>query len=301
MKDPHVILCPVDFSPLSTAVLRHAAALARDTGARLVLLHVIEPLLVQAASMTYDTTYLQDETHRSLSVLAAGLGQGVHRTPPVPRVCIGLPPAEILQAVADEHADLVVMGTQGHRGAARLFFGSTTLKVLRETSARVLVIPPDTHGLVRDASDGTELAIARVVAAVDFSESTGVTVQAAADMAARRRARLVLAHVVPEPHGLNRWAQMVAEHQQRRIERANLELELLAHEVRPQVGTVDRVVTAGHADQELAQLADFEPGTLLVMGLRRGPGVFAPQPGSTAYRVLCLTTAPVLVVPRVGR
>jgi hypothetical protein len=33
-----------------------------------------------------------------------------------------------------------------------------------------------------------------------------------------------------------------------------------------------------------------------VMGVRRG-GLLAPQPGSTAYRVLCLARAPVLVVP----
>ena len=301
MKDPHVILCPVDFSPLSTPVLRHAAALARATGARLVLLHVIEPLLVQAASMTYDTTYLQDETHRGLTVLASGLGQGVHRTPPVPRVRIGLPHTEILQAVVSEQADLVVMGTQGHRGATRLFFGSTTLRVLREAPVPVLVVPPESPGLVRDASDGPELALSRVVAAIDFSEATAVTVQAAAALATRQGARLVLAHVVAEPHGLERWAQLVAEHQQRRIERATGELELLAGEVRAQVGSVDLIVTAGHADQELARLADAEPGTLLLMGLRRAPGVLAPQPGSTVYRVLCLSKTPVLVVPRVGR
>ena len=36
---------------------------------------------------------------------------------------------------------------------------------------------------------------------------------------------------------------------------------------------------------------------LIVMGLASDRGVFAPRPGSIAYRVLCSTTVPVLVVP----
>jgi hypothetical protein len=36
---------------------------------------------------------------------------------------------------------------------------------------------------------------------------------------------------------------------------------------------------------------------LIVMGLTSDRGVFAPRPGSVAYRVLCSTTIPVLVVP----
>jgi nucleotide-binding universal stress UspA family protein len=297
MKDPRVILCPVDFSPLSTPTLAHAAAIARDTGARLVLLHVIEPLLVQAAAMKYDTTYLQDESHRGLSILAASLGPGVHRTPPVPRVRIGLPHVEILQAVASEQADLVVMGTQGHHGASRLFFGSTTLRVLRDTPVPVLAVPPAAGGLVHLGSEGPAVAVTRIVTAIDFSESTESTLRAAAAVARRWEARLVLAHVVAEAGALEHWAHLLAAHQQRRLERATRELELLTAEIRGETTPPEIAVASGQAAEELARLADAEPGTLLVMGLRHGAGVLAPQPGSTAYRVLCLAKTPVLVVP----
>ena len=47
------------FPPVPPRTVAHAAAIAVAPGARLLLLHVIEPLLVQAAAMKYDTTYLR--------------------------------------------------------------------------------------------------------------------------------------------------------------------------------------------------------------------------------------------------
>jgi hypothetical protein len=46
--------------------------MARREGARLTLLHVVEPLLVQAASMIYDSNYLEADATRELS----GAGDG---------------------------------------------------------------------------------------------------------------------------------------------------------------------------------------------------------------------------------
>lgn len=37
------ILFPTDFSPASEQALTHATSLARDTGAKLFILHVVEP------------------------------------------------------------------------------------------------------------------------------------------------------------------------------------------------------------------------------------------------------------------
>ena len=53
----------------------------------------------------------------------------------------------------------------------------------------------------------------------------------------------------------------------------------------------------GDPERVLAAMAGERPRTLLVLGLRRGAGLLSPQPGSTAYRILCLARTPVLVVP----
>jgi nucleotide-binding universal stress UspA family protein len=303
MSHTPLVLCPVDFAPPSAELVRHAVAFAGgprpdgDTRASLTLLHVVEPLLVQAAAMTVDANALQDESRRALAALAASTTSTALPRPPALDVRVGLPHVEILAAAADAQASLIVMGTQGQTGAARLFFGSTTQRVLRETVTPTLVVPPAANAIVTDDDAGPRLAIEHVVAAVDFSDATAATIQAAASLAARSRAPLTLAHVVPEARAVDRWATLLQEHQALRTARAGDELRLLAREVGAQVPDVRISATHGEAERALATLASEHPRTLLVMGLRRGAGLLSPQPGSTAYRVLCLARTPVLVVP----
>lgn len=303
MPQPPLVLCPVDFSPPTADIARHAVAFATgarpdgDAKARLTLLHVVEPLLVQAAASKADPTALQDDCRQALAALAGSVATTALDAPPSLEVRIGLPHVEILKAAAEAHATLIVVGTQGQTGAARLFFGSTTQRLLRETVTPVLVVPPSATPVVRDGSSGPTLAIARVIAAVDFSDTTAGTVQAAASLAARTGAALTLAHVVPEARGLDRWAALLEAHQAQRTAKAGDELALLAREVSGQVRDVRTSSTLGDPERVLAALGAETPGALLVMGIRRGAGLLAPQPGSTAYRVLCLTRTPVLVVP----
>lgn len=303
MSHTPLVLCAVDFSPPSAELVRHAVAFAcgprpdGDTRAALTLLHVVEPLLVQAAAMTVEADVLQNESRHALAALASSTTSTAMTRPPSLDVRVGLPHVEILAAAAATHASLIVMGTQGQTGAARLFFGSTTQRVLRETVTPTLVVPPAAHAIVGDDASGPALAIEHIVAAVDFSDATAATVQAAASLAARTGATLTLAHVVPDARALDRWATLLEQHQALRTARAGDELALLAREVQPRVPDVRTSATQGEPERALATLASARPRTLLVMGLRRGAGLLGPQPGSTAYRVLCLARTPVLVVP----
>ena len=303
MSSPPLVLCAVDFSPSSADIVRHAVALAGgprpdgDSRAVLTLLHVVEPLLVQAAAMTVKAVVIQDECRQALAALASSVTSTALPQPATLDVRVGLPHVEILKAAADAHAALIVLGTQGQTGAARLFFGSTTLRVLRETVTPTLVVPPAAGPIVRDDTSGPTLAIAHVIAALDFSDTTAATAQAAASLAARAGARLTLAHVVPEARGLERWAALVEEHQAQRTARAGEELAQFARELQAQVPDVRVVASQGEPERVLSTLAGEQPRSLLVMGLRRGAGLLSPQPGSTAYRVLCLARAPILVVP----
>jgi nucleotide-binding universal stress UspA family protein len=303
MAQPSLVLCPVDFSPPSGEIARHAVAFAAGAGpdhdgrARLAFLHVVEPLLVQAAATKADPTALQDDCRQALAALAGSVASTALDAPPSLEVRVGLPHVEILKAAAETQATLIVMGTQGQTGAARLFFGSTTQRVLRETVTPMLVVPPAATPIVRDGSRGPVLAIAHIVAAIDFSDATAGTVQAAVSLAARTGAALTLAHVVPDARGLERWAALLEAHQAQRTARAGDELALLGREVSGQVRDVRTSATLGEPERVLAALGSETPGTLLVMGVRRGSGLLAPQPGSTAYKVLCLARTPVLIVP----
>lgn len=303
MSHTPLVLCAVDFSPSSAELVRHAVAFAGgprpdgDGRAAVTLLHVVEPLLVQAAAMTVEADTIQDECRRALAALASSATSTALPRPPALEVRVGLPHVAILEAAAEAHASLVVLGTQGQTGAARLFFGSTTQRVLRETVTPTLILPPAANPIVRDDASGPTLAIEHVVAAVDFSDTTAATVQAAASLAARAGAGLTLAHVVGHARAMDRWAALLEAHQAQRTARAGDELALLAREVQAQVPAVRTAAAQGDPERVLAALASETPRTLLVLGLRRGAGLLAPQPGSTAYRVLCLARTPVLVVP----
>ena len=72
---------------------------------------------------------------------------------------------------------------------------------------------------------------------------------------------------------------------------------MIAREMQAQVPDVRTVASQGEPERVLATLAAEQPHSLLVMGVRRGAGLLSPQPGSTAYKVLCLARTPVLVVP----
>ena len=59
----------------------------------------------------------------------------------------------------------------------------------------------------------------------------------------------------------------------------------------------DAIVSLGHPAEVIGSAADDRRTQLIVMGLNSDQGPFAPRPGSIAYRVLCSTQVPVLVVP----
>jgi nucleotide-binding universal stress UspA family protein len=293
----------VDFSPPSAEIVRHAAAFAAgprpdgDGRAPLTLLHVVEPLLVQAAAMTEDAGQIQDECRATLAALATTVASPDAAQPAAIEVRVGLAHVEILQAAADAHASLIVMGSQGHGGAARVFFGSTTQRVLRETVTPTLVVPAGAGVIAKDGPAGPSLRLLHVIAAVDFSDTTAATVAAAARLAQRTGAVLTLAHAVPPAYALERWGTLLDEHHAQRVRKAGDELALLAREIRGQVAEVRVAALEGDPERTLAALADGQAGSLLVMGVRRGGGLLGPQPGSTAYRLLCLARTPALIVP----
>jgi nucleotide-binding universal stress UspA family protein len=133
------ILCPVDLSAASRAAARTAAVMADSFDARLTVVFVDDPLLTQAAQR-FDEGELARRTGAELTRFvekAIGKRPGCGY-----EIVNGDPATEILNAARRLKADLIVMGTQGHRGPKGLFFGSTAATVVKRTTIPVLVVPP---------------------------------------------------------------------------------------------------------------------------------------------------------------
>src|SRR5918993_262306 len=142
------VLCPVDFSESSGGALRYAAAIAAYLSGRLTLLAVNDPLLAEALEFAPGPSHLTDDTVREVDAFwrqtFAGSTHGVGDVRP--EVATGKPAEEILRIAQERDCDVIVMGSQGSTGFRKAYFGSTTERVLRETSTAVLVTPAGDAG-----------------------------------------------------------------------------------------------------------------------------------------------------------
>src|SRR5262245_20142144 len=124
----HTILHPTDFSTYSEHALRFACALARDYGARLVVLHAaVPPTVVYGEGIVPgDPVTAEREARDELNRLAVPAGVRAER-----RFEEGDAAPTILRAAKELPADLIVLGTHGRTGLARLLMGSVAELVVR--------------------------------------------------------------------------------------------------------------------------------------------------------------------------
>jgi len=132
-----VILHPTDFSVGSEAALRVARRLAREHGARLIVLHVavLEDLLAGTPAAEVDPALyrkaLEDVRNR-----VEGPDLKHHVESMLRR---GYATDGILQTAEEVGCDLIVMGTNGRTGLSRLFMGSVAEHVLAKADCPVLI------------------------------------------------------------------------------------------------------------------------------------------------------------------
>ncbi len=139
------ILAPIDFSAASDHVVAEALALARAVQGRLVLLHVVPPALrlggdaALAESGAEFAVEAETDAHRRLAELQDKLradgvaAHAVHRS--------GHAGECIVQQAERLSADYIVIGSHGHTAFYDLIVGSTTTRVLKEATCRVVVVP----------------------------------------------------------------------------------------------------------------------------------------------------------------
>jgi nucleotide-binding universal stress UspA family protein len=134
------LLVGVDESEGSRAALDFAADLAADLGARVVLLHVFEPLAhVERLAPGVDLRVLRERAKAALAgpLSAELVRRGIaHET----RVEEG-EPARVLVEVADEvGADLLVVAARRKRRLEELVLGSTSARLPQLTHRPVAIV-----------------------------------------------------------------------------------------------------------------------------------------------------------------
>ena len=258
------VLAAIDLGPSSARVLAHAAGFARLLQTDLRVLHVNADTSPAAHDRVVEFCtrrgpYEVDIEQMEVIIRSGHVSEVIHRE------------------AARGRAALVVMGSRGQGGLARLLLGSSSGAVLRSAPAPVLLVPPIDLDIVNIA-DRVQLTSGPILAAVDLAESCDHQLSLASRLAALGRQPLLLMTVA---------AARLSDHE------AGVMLRERGRHLLP-VKPRATIVRRGHVADEISNCASAEGAGLVVMGLReRTRG----QPGVIAAAVLKTNRAFVLAVP----
>lgn len=152
------ILYTTALGPHTRPVFRFAVGLARQQNARIVLLHVVEPLssnvrfLIdnylapdKAEQLHQEATRgILEKFHNRLEAFCSEeLGTTLEQTPVISeiRVVSGLPCEAILQEADRCNADLIIVGAHTGSSPRANFIGSTTRRLTLLSKRPVLIVP----------------------------------------------------------------------------------------------------------------------------------------------------------------
>jgi universal stress protein A len=147
MKPIRRILHPSDFSPASQSAYARAVDMAKSGKAELLLVHVLAPV-----APLFGEGYVSAHTYNEIARSARDAGQKrldavVTRARKAGARARGLlldgaPHVAIVRAARAKRADIIVMGTHGRSGLAKLFLGSVAGRVIATAPCPVLTVRP---------------------------------------------------------------------------------------------------------------------------------------------------------------
>ena len=144
------ILFPTDFSEHSKHAFSYALSFAKEYGAALHMLHVVEDIQYLANAYMFDVPMMPsfaDMEQNRLKEMQEFIDREVADSSVTIEKIIrhGRPFIEILQVAREENIDLIVIATHGRGGLEHALFGSVAEKVVRKAPCPVLSIRMPGH------------------------------------------------------------------------------------------------------------------------------------------------------------
>jgi nucleotide-binding universal stress UspA family protein len=292
MKRLHTLLAATDLSaPARHAALR-AAMLARQTGARLELLHVMESSALDELRRLFGEALqasIRSQERATLSQLAAdiaeplGLSAGQHLVEGVVLESISAQ-ADILDAC------LLILGARGAGFMRHWLLGATAERLLRKTRRPILVVKQPPHEAYRS-----------VLVPVDFSPWSLDAIRLA--QAVAPQAELILLHACELPfEGKLRFAgvddDIIQRHRATARQAALEQLQKTAAQAGCEPARCRVVVVHGDAPTHILEQEEEQGADLIVLG-KHGIGMTEELLlGSVTQHVLAQARSDVLVAAR---
>jgi nucleotide-binding universal stress UspA family protein len=282
------ILYLTDFSEPSEAALPFAISIAREYGSKLYALHILTPAMYTYTSpkITVEAINAQEKCAEQDMTRLEPHFRGLKHEAIIER---GVGFWQTLESALKRYRiDMIVLGTHGRTGAAKLALGSVAEEVFRRSHVPVLTIGPSVpQGFEKGAR------FHRVLFATDFSRESMAAAPYAISLAQENDAQLFLLHVLPVA-GSEREAKKpeasVVQAVHKLAELVPSEAELWC---RP-----EPMVECGEPAEKILGVAQQRDADLIVLGVRgaRLMGAATHLEGSTAHKMVAHAKCPVLTV-----
>jgi nucleotide-binding universal stress UspA family protein len=268
------ILVATDFSATATAALRYAQALAKLKQAKLVLVHVIDPVGYAfpegtPAAVSADATARAELAEIEAHTRAQGIQ--VHSVIETGVIC-----DRILQTVRDHKATLLILGTQATTGAGRAALGAVARQLLVHSPCPILTVTPEAEAQIETAGHWKHVLIS-----TDFSPSS---------LSALACAQHIAQHQLTVMHTTYCGKHLECPNCMKR-------LRILSARNESKSASMELFVTAGDPAKRIEEAAQQSHIDLIVLGTpskELAPGDLA---NSTIMKVISTAHCPVLIVP----
>jgi nucleotide-binding universal stress UspA family protein len=179
--------------PTNEKAFAFALAQAQEFGAKLILFHAYDTLVVAASETSgiryYDYASAARAEMEHLEPLAKRVRDAGVQCETVVRP--GLAADQVLALLREREIDRIIMGTHSPGPIGKLLVGSVAEAVLRTAKVPVFTVGPDVvDGSYRNFSLRT------ILCAVSLHTSNRLVTSFAAELAAKHNARLILEHVI---------------------------------------------------------------------------------------------------------
>jgi nucleotide-binding universal stress UspA family protein len=273
---PQHIVCLVDLSPASRLVLCWARVIAQAFASRVEILHVAEPpqYLIEGQEQA-QLELTRTELHGAVGSLA----QEVLGTRVLHHIVVeeGHPVQVVMGRLERHTPDLIVMGSHGHDGMARVLLGSVAENVTRVARCPTLIVK---------GAEPAEGSLKPILCPVNLSDSASECAQLAGILAAVLKAKLELVLAVEEAS----------------MSRGQAEEQL--HAWIPgglrRMCKISEIVLEGDAAERMVERARTGGADLVVLGAEHRRFLEFTTLGRTTERVMRYSPCSVLLVPRNG-
>ena len=277
------ILVATDCSPASQIAVRLAARMAKESHARLYVLHAILPELYgvemrgpvpELALM--DLQNARENLHRYVEHIPD------LRTVKHKEIAFLGSPSEAIQSAGESNGiDLLVLGSHGRHGLAKLTLGSVAEWAIRRLTYPVLVAGP--------MCDKSLRPIRSIVLATDLSQQASGPAQYASSMAQDYNARLTVLNVLPQ-------ASTTDEQNQTESSTRKKLHQLVPSDCGEQC-TLNFEVKTGDVAPAILNSAQINKANLIVLGAKHRAPLADHVPRTKLSAIIRGSHCPVLVVP----